>query len=133
MQPCCPLCIIIVGVLLFIEESCTTPMHSFLQELGMVRNRELKTCILSISIFHLLFLFFNIFISCLFFFFLKLAFGLWCSACYKLFWRKNLNPYTFDSFIFAYMFCNIIFLLVCKCFVILYLCLFCNFFIFVYL
>jgi hypothetical protein len=28
----------VVGVLLFIEESCTTPLHSFLQELGVIRS-----------------------------------------------------------------------------------------------
>jgi hypothetical protein len=46
-----PLCVAIVGVLLFVEESYTTPLDSFLQELGMVRSRESKTCIFSIIVF----------------------------------------------------------------------------------
>jgi hypothetical protein len=29
---------VVIGVFLFVEESCITPLHSFLQELGMVRN-----------------------------------------------------------------------------------------------
>ncbi len=33
-----PFCVVIVGVLLFVEESYTTPLHSFLQELGIVEN-----------------------------------------------------------------------------------------------
>ncbi len=61
-----PLHAIIVGVLLFIEESCIYPMHSFLQELGVVRNQESKTFIFSISIFPFTYFhFFNFFISCL--------------------------------------------------------------------
>jgi hypothetical protein len=35
---------ITIGVLLFVEKSCTTPLHSFLQELGVVKSRESKTC-----------------------------------------------------------------------------------------
>ncbi len=31
-----PLCVVVVGVLLLIEDSCITPLHSFLQQLGMV-------------------------------------------------------------------------------------------------
>jgi hypothetical protein len=36
---CFPLCAVVVGVLLFIEDSCITPLHFFLQELGMVGSQ----------------------------------------------------------------------------------------------
>jgi len=74
-----PLHAIIVGVLLFIEESCIYPMHSFLQELGVVRNQESKTFIFSISIFPFTYFhFFNFFISCLSF---LLFFKFWLLVC----------------------------------------------------
>jgi hypothetical protein len=53
----------IIGVLLFVEESYTTPLHSFLQELGMVGSQESKICIFLVSIFpfaHFHFYFFNL-------------------------------------------------------------------------
>ncbi len=34
----------IIGVLLFVEESYATPLHSFLQELGMVGSQESEIC-----------------------------------------------------------------------------------------
>jgi hypothetical protein len=35
---CSPHCAIVVGVFLFVEESCIILLHSFLQELGVVRS-----------------------------------------------------------------------------------------------
>jgi hypothetical protein len=40
---------------------------------------------------------------------------------------KNKPLYFLQFYIFAYLFCNIIFLLICKCFIILSFCLLCNF------
>jgi len=66
---------VVVGVLLFIEESYTNPLHSFLQKLGVVGIQELKTCIFPVSIFpfayfHFIFLSY-VFCSFVFFFFLN--------------------------------------------------------------
>jgi hypothetical protein len=47
-----------VGVFLFVEESCITPLHSFLQELGVVGSRESKTNIFLVNIFLFAYFFF---------------------------------------------------------------------------
>jgi hypothetical protein len=86
--------LLFIGVLLFIEESCINPLHSFLQELRVVDTRELKTCIFPVSIFT--FAYFHFFkknscllFLCFFFVLIFLPFSLWCKACYKLFWRQT--------------------------------------------
>jgi hypothetical protein len=33
--------VVVIHVLLFIEGSCTTPLYSFLQELGVIKNDNL--------------------------------------------------------------------------------------------
>jgi hypothetical protein len=91
---CFPFHVVVVGVFLFVEESYTNPLHSFLQELGVVGIWKLKICIFFNKYFSLcLFPFFNVFYLMsfvpLFFCFIFLAFSLWCMACYKLFWRQT--------------------------------------------
>jgi len=77
----CKILRVAIGVLLLVEESCTTPLHSFLQELKVVGNQESKTCIFSINIFpfayfHYLF----IYISCILFYFVLFFWLLVCGA-----------------------------------------------------
>ncbi len=87
---CSPLCGD-VDVLLFVEKSCTTPLHSFLQELGMVGSQKSKTYIFSISFFPFVYCHFFCFQYHVFcsFVLILFAFGLWCKAYYKLFWKQT--------------------------------------------
>jgi hypothetical protein len=89
---CYPLCTATaVGVLSFVEESCITPyIHSCKNwKWSRVENWKLvffgkyfSLCLFSF------FIFFNL-ISFIPFFFYKMTFGLWCRACYKLFWKRT--------------------------------------------
>ncbi len=62
-----------IGVLLFIEESCITFMHSFLQELWVVGSQEKQICIFPFAYFHFLFFYLMSFVF-LFLFFKFLGF-----------------------------------------------------------
>jgi len=92
---CFPLHIVVVGVLLFVEESCINLLNSSLQELRVVGTWELKTCIFFSKYFSLclfpfyLFVYLMSFVPLFFFLFSFLAFSFWCKACYKLFWRQT--------------------------------------------
>jgi hypothetical protein len=83
-------CDVVVGVLWFLYY----PLVFFLAGIGNGQE-SIKNLYFFNKYFSLcLFSFFNLFISCLLFlcFFLVLiflAFGLWCRACYNLFWRQT--------------------------------------------
>lgn len=126
---CSPFHASTIGVFLFVEKSCTTRLHSFLQDLGVVGSRELKTCIFSISFFSLcLFPFLLFFISCLFvlcfiFIFVLIILLLVCGVrlVTNSFGDKHKPLHFWQFYIFAYLFCSIIFLLACKCFTFIFL------------
>jgi hypothetical protein len=72
--------VVSVGVLLFVEIFYSTPLHSFLQELGAVGSQESKIYIFTKYFSLCLFPFIYIFISCLlgfFFCFLFFFLGFW--------------------------------------------------------